>query len=65
MESGGAGPQAVRGHHNEPRSRTHQAVARTKEESGEVGGRPADWAQQLKHLTLSIDGATVDARCRK
>lgn len=64
MESGGGGPQAVRGLHNEPRSRTHQAVARTKEERGEVGGRPADRAQQLKHLTLSI-GAAVDARCRK
>lgn len=63
MESGGCGPQAVRGL-NEPRSRTHQAVARTKEERGEVGGRPSDRAQQLKHLTLSI-GAKVDARCRK
>lgn len=64
MESGEGGPQVVGGLHSEPRSRMHQAVARTKEERGEVGGRPADRVQQLKHLNLRI-GAAVDARCRK
>lgn len=64
MERAGGESQAVTGLHSEPRSRTHQVIFWSGEKQGEVGCKPADWAEYPGiHLTL-IRAAENDM-CRK